>query len=46
MLKPPFNVNRAALFAASASVKDTKWLRKEIKHVSKWAKSFLKYFKV
>tara|TARA_Y100000768_G_scaffold204748_1_gene154256 strand:- start:1210 stop:2295 length:1086 start_codon:yes stop_codon:yes gene_type:complete len=44
MLKPPFNVNRAALFAASASVKDTKWLRKEIKHINKWAKKFFKIF--
>mgnify|MGYP001304591682 CR=1 FL=1 len=44
MLKPPFNVNRAALFAASASIKDTKWLRKEIKHISKWAKKFFKTF--
>ena len=44
MLKPPFNVNRAALFAASASIKDTKWLRKEIKHINKWAKKFFKIF--
>ena len=45
MLKPPFNVNRAALFAASASVKDTKWLNKEIRHVNKWTKKFFKIFK-
>ncbi len=35
-LKPPFNVNSPALKAASAAIYDTKWLKKEIKHVSKW----------
>ncbi len=44
MIKPPFNVNRAALFAATASIKDTKWLKKEIKHVNKWSKIFYKVF--
>ena len=44
-IKPPFNINRAALFAASASIKDTKWLKKEIKHISKWNKIFYKMFK-
>ena len=44
-IKPPFNVNRAALFAAVAAVKDTKWLNKEIKHVNKWIKIFYKNFK-
>ena len=46
MLKPPFNVNRAALFAASASIKDTKWLKKEINHVQKWSQKFFEVFKV
>ena len=44
-IKPPFNINRAALFAAAASIKDTKWLRKEIKHVNRWEKIFYKNFK-
>ncbi len=44
-IKPPFNINRAALFASAASVKDTKWLQKEIRHVNKWAKIFYKSFK-
>ena len=44
-LKPPFNINRAALFAATASIKDTKWLKKEIKHINKWNKIFYKIFK-
>ena len=44
-IKPPFNINRAALFAAVESIKDVKWLNKEIKHVSKWSKIFYKIFK-
>ena len=28
LIKPPFNVSRPALFAASAAVKDTNWLKK------------------
>ena len=44
-VKPPFNINRAALFAAVESVKDIKWLNKEIKHVNKWTKIFYKTFK-
>ena len=44
-IKPPFNINRAALFAAAASIKDSKWLKKEIKHVNKWIKIFYKIFK-
>jgi len=43
-IKPPFNVNRAALFSAAASIKDTKWLDKEIKHVNKWSKIFYTIF--
>ena len=44
-IKPPFNINRAALFAAAESIKDVKWLNKEIKHVNKWSKFFYKRFK-
>ena len=44
-IKPPFNINRAALFAAAASIKDTKWLKKEIKHVNKWVRIFYQTFK-
>ena len=43
-IKPPFNINRAALLAAVASLNDTKWLNKEIKHVNKWIKIFYKTF--
>ena len=37
-IKPPFNINRPALFAASAAIKDSKWLQKEIKHINYWSK--------
>ena len=44
-VKPPFNVSRPALFAASAAVKDSPWLNKEIKHVNKWSKKMYSEFK-
>ena len=44
-IKPPFNINRAALFAAAESIRDVKWLNKEIKHISKWSKIFYNNFK-
>ena len=44
-VKPPFNVSRPALFAASAAVKDSVWLNKEIKHVNKWNKKMFNEFK-
>ena len=44
-IKPPFNINRAALFAAVESIKDVKWLNKEIKHINKWSKIFYRNFK-
>ena len=44
-IKPPFNINSAALFAASAAVKDTAWLNKEIKHVNNWNKKMFNEFK-
>ena len=36
-IKPPFNVSRPALFAATQAIKDTKWLKKSIKHNNFWA---------
>ncbi len=45
LIKPPFNVNRPALFAASAAVKDTNWLKKEVNHIRKWNKLLFKRFK-
>ena len=44
-IKPPFNVNMPALFAASASLKDKHWLKKEINHVNKWRKILFKEFR-
>ncbi len=44
-IKPPFNINRPGLFAATAAIKDINWLKKEIYHVNKWRKIFFKEFK-
>jgi len=44
-IKPPFNVSRPALFAASVALQDTSWLNKEIHHVRKWSKKFYEIFK-
>jgi histidinol-phosphate aminotransferase len=44
-IKPPFNVNSPALFAASAAVVDTSWLKKEVIHINKWRKIMFKKFK-
>ena len=44
-IKPPFNINSPALFAASAAIKDISWLGKEIKHISKWRSIIFKEFK-
>ncbi len=44
-IKPPFNVNRPALFAASAALKDSAWLNKEIKHINYWNTKMFNEFK-
>ena len=44
-IKPPFNVSRPALFAATEAIKDTNWLNKEKVHVKKWSKRFYDTFK-
>jgi len=44
-IKAPFNVNRPALFAAAAALKDTKWLNKEINHIRNWSEKFYNIFK-
>ena len=44
-VKPPFNVSRPALFAASAAVKDSSWLNKEINHVNNWNQKLFTEFK-
>ena len=37
-IKPPFNVNRAALAASLEAFKDNKWTKKAIKHNTLWSK--------
>jgi len=44
-IKPPFNVSRPGLFAATAAIKDNSWLNKEIKHINKWSKILFNKFK-
>ncbi|MBD1172829.1 histidinol-phosphate transaminase [Pelagibacterales bacterium SAG-MED05] len=44
-IKPPFNVSRPALFAASAAIRDIGWLKKEVNHICKWNKILFKKFK-
>ena len=43
-IKPPFNINRPALFAAASALDDTKWLKKEVKHINKWRNIMFKKF--
>ena len=48
-IKPPFNVNRAALAAGIAAIKDDEWIRKAIEHNTLWSKrifSVLKEYKI
>jgi len=44
-IKPPFNINRPALFTAVAAVKDSNWLKKEVKHVNNWNNKMFEEFK-
>ena len=44
-IKPPFNVSRPALAAASAAIMDIKWLNKEVIHIKKWRKILFNVFK-
>ena len=48
-IKPPFNVNRAALVAGTEAIKDHEWTKKAIDHNTLWAKkifSFLKEYNI
>jgi len=48
-IKPPFNVNRAALAAAIEAVKDNEWTKKAIDHNTLWSKKIfavLKEYKI
>tara|TARA_X000001036_G_C20601850_1_gene775265 strand:- start:299 stop:1378 length:1080 start_codon:yes stop_codon:yes gene_type:complete len=44
-IKPPFNVNRAALSASVEAIKDDKWTIKAIKHNTLWAKKIFSILK-
>ncbi len=37
-IKPPFNVNRAALAAGIEAINDNEWTKKAIKHNTQWSK--------
>ena len=37
-IKPPFNVNRAALAASREAINDNEWTKKAIEHNTLWAK--------
>ena len=48
-IKPPFNVNRAALAAGMEAIKDNEWTEKAIGHNTSWSKkifSVLKEYKI
>jgi len=47
--KPPFNVNRAALAAGIAAIRDDQWIKKAIEHNTLWSNkifSILKEYKI
>ncbi len=44
-IKPPFNVNRAALIAGTEAVKDHEWTKKAIEHNSIWSKKIFSILK-
>ena len=45
LIKTPFNVSAPALKAASAALKDIKWLKKEVNHINKWRRIMFDNFK-
>ena len=44
-IKPPFNVNRAALAAGIEAIKDNEWTERAIKHNTLWSKKNIFCFK-
>jgi len=44
-IKPPFNVNRAALAAGIEAIKDNEWTKKAIKHNTLWAEKIFSVLK-
>ena len=44
-IKPPFNVNRAALAAGIEAIKDNEWTKKAIEHNTLWSKKIFSVLK-
>jgi len=44
-IKPPFNVNRAALIAGAEAIKDNEWTKKAVEHNTLWAKKIFSVLK-
>ena len=44
-IKPPFNVNRAAIVAGIEAVKDSEWTKKAIEHNKLWSKKIFSVLK-
>jgi len=44
-IKPPFNVNRAALAAGIEAIKDSEWTKKAIEHNTLWSKKIFSVLK-
>ena len=44
-IKPPFNVNRAALAAGIEAIKDNEWTKKAIEHNNLWSKKIFSVLK-
>jgi len=44
-IKPPFNVNRAALCAGIEAIKDNEWTKKAIEHNTLWSKKIFSVLK-
>ena len=44
-IKPPFNVNRAALAAGIEAIKDNEWTKRAIEHNTLWAKKIFSVLK-
>ena len=44
-IKPPFNVNRAALIAGTEAIKDNEWIKKAIEHNTLWSKKIFSVLK-
>ena len=44
-IKPPFNVNRAALAAGVAAIRDNEWTKKAIEHNTLWSKKIFSVLK-